>query len=236
MTTGANAKILVVEDEPQMADLIARGLRDEGYSVETVNDGASAAVLMQTSTYDLVLLDVQLPGKNGIAVCREARAQSVKAPILMVTALAGVSDTVNGLNCGADDYLCKPFDFGVLLARIRALLRRAGDVRPNVLQVADLHLNTVDHSAVRGSRPIRLTAKEYALLELLMLQPGRILGRAQIAEHVWDENFDPLSNTIDVYMNRLRKKIDQGFELRLIHTRRAEGYMLSSEPQNTSYV
>jgi len=155
--TGANAKILIVEDEPQMADLIARGLRDEGYSVETVNDGANAAVLMQTSTYDLVLLDVQLPGKNGIAVCREARAQSVKAPILMVTALAGVSGTVNGLNCGADDYLCKPFDFGVLFDRIRALLRRTGDVRPNVLQVADLHLNTVDHSAVRGNRPLRLT-------------------------------------------------------------------------------
>jgi two-component system copper resistance phosphate regulon response regulator CusR len=219
-----------------MAALIARGLRDEEYAVEIVSDGTEALSILARSEYDLVLLDVQLPGKDGLTVCREARAQSVRVPILMLTALAGATDIVNGLNCGADDYLPKPFDFGVLLARIRALLRRAGQVRTDIIQVADLSLNTLTHTAKRGERTIRLTAKEYSLLELLMLQTGLILGRAQIAEHVWDENFDPLSNVIDVYMNRLRKKIDQGSERRLIHTRRSEGYMLSGEAQDASYV
>jgi len=229
-------RILVVEDEPQMAAFIARGLRDEEYTVEIAEDGSQALSLIESLGFDLVLLDVQLPAMNGMTVCRKARAKSVRVPILMLTALSGVTDVVNGLDCGADDYLPKPFDFSVLLARVRALLRRAEQVRPNLLQVADLSLNTLDHTATRAGRAIRLTAKEYALLELLMLECGRILGRAQIAEHVWDEDFDPLSNVIDVYMNRLRKKIDQGFDLRLIHTRRSEGYMLSPEAQDSPYV
>ena len=229
-------KILVVEDEPQMASVIARGLREEDYAVDISGDGVEALALIAKCEHDLVLLDVLLPGKDGLTVCREARAQGMKMPILMLTALGGVHDTVNALDCGADDYLHKPFDLGVLLARIRALLRRASPVRTNVLRVADLSLNTLDHTATRETRAIRLTAKEYALLELLMLRCGCILGRAEIAEHVWDENFDPLSNVIDVYMNRLRKKIDQGFEVHLIHTRRAEGYMLSPEAQQHSYV
>jgi len=229
-------KLLVAEDEPQMAALLARGLRDEDYAVEIANDGAQALHMMANSQYDLVILDVRLPVKDGISVCKEARAQSIEVPILMLTALGGTSDVVAGLNCGADDYLPKPFDFDVLLARIRALLRRSRHVRPTILQVADLSLNTLDRTATRSGRAIRLTSKEYALLELLMLRPGRILGRAEIAEHVWDKDFDPLSNVIDVYMNRLRKKIDQGAERRLIHTRRSEGYMLSPEPQDSSYV
>lgn len=229
-------RVLVVEDEPQMAAFIARGLRDEGYTIDIAGDGAEALSLIERTGYDLVLLDVQLPLKDGVTVCREARAQSFRGPILMLTALAGATDVVNGLNCGADDYLAKPFDFGVLLARMRALVRRAGQVRGNVLEVDDLSLNTLEHTATRAGRAIRLTAKEYALLELLMLQPGRLLGRAEIAEHVWDKDFDPLSNVIDVYMNRLRKKIDQGYGRRLIHTRRSEGYMLSSEDQDRVYV
>ena len=229
-------KVLVVEDEPQMAALIARGLRDEQYTVEIAGDGDQALQLLKGSKYDLVVLDVRLPVKDGLTVCREARASEIGVPILMLTALADSADIVNGLDCGADDYLQKPFDIGVLLARIRALLRRAGQVRPNILQVADLSLDTLNHTARRGGRTIRLTTKEYALLELLMLQSGRILGRAQIAEHVWDENFDPFSNVIDVYMNRLRKKIDHEFTPRLIHTRRSEGYILSPEAQDRPHV
>jgi two-component system copper resistance phosphate regulon response regulator CusR len=154
----------------------------------------------------------------------------------MLTALDGVNDVVNGLNSGADDYLAKPFDFELLLARIRALLRRGQQLHEDILQVADLSLNTIDHSVKRGDRSIRLTAKEYALLELLMMHSGQILGRAQIAEHVWDEGFDPLSNIIDVYVKRLRKKVDHGSDRPLIHTRRSEGYLLSFEAPDLSYV
>ena len=229
-------RVLVIEDEPQMAAFIARGLRDEDYLVEVAHDGGAGLARMQDSQFDVVLLDLQLPVLDGLTLCREARSRSIRVPILMLTARGAVEEVVEGLNCGADDYLPKPFDFGVLLARMRALVRRSGNVRGNVLEVADLSLNTLDHTATRGPRNIRLTAKEYALLELLMLNPGRILGRAQIAEHVWDEGFDPLSNVIDVYMNRLRRKIDQGFDRRLIHTRRSEGYMLSAEAQDSAYV
>jgi two-component system copper resistance phosphate regulon response regulator CusR len=151
----------------------------------------------------------------------------------VLTALGGDADIVAGLNAGADDYLPKPFDFAVLLARIRALLRRSQHLRSDVLQLSDLSLNTVDHTVTRAGRTLRLTVKEYAVLELLMLFKGQILGRAQIGEHVWDEGFDPLSNIVDVYMNRLRKKIDRGFERQLIHTRRSEGYMLSEDAPDT---
>lgn len=229
-------QVLVVEDEPQMAGFIARGLRDDGYIVDVAPDGEQAMAHVETHNYDLVLLDLRLPLKDGLTVCRELRDRSFKAPILMLTALDSVTDIVNGLNSGADDYLPKPFDFGVLLARMRALMRRTGQTRGNVLRVADLTLNTLDHTTMRGSRAIRLTAKEFALLELFMLNAGQILGRAQIAEHVWDENFDPISNIIDVYVNRLRKKIDHDCDRRLIHTRRGAGYILSADAQDSSYV
>lgn len=220
-------RILVAEDEPDMASFIARGLTDEEYSVEVVGTADDALVYATTRTYDLLILDRKLPGKDGLAVCRELRAQSFRVPILMLTALGNTTDIIAGLNCGADDYLVKPFDFAVLLARMRALMRRPRELRPDILEVADLSLNTIDHTVTRAGQSIRLTAKEYALLELLMVYKGQILGRAQIAEHAWDEALDPLSNIVDVYMNRLRKKIDDGFASRLIHTRRSEGYMLS---------
>jgi len=229
-------KVLVVEDEPQMAGFIARGLRDEGYTVDVATDGAQALAQLESDDCDLVILDLRLPVKDGLTVCRELRERSFQAPILMLTALDGVNDVVNGLNSGADDYLPKPFDFEVLLARMRALLRRGQQVRSDVLRVADLSLNTLDHTATRGGRAIRLTAKEYALLELLMLHTGQILGRETIAAHVWDEDFDPFSNTIDVYVKRLRKKVDYGFDRPLIHTRRSEGYMLSAEAPDSHYV
>lgn len=232
----SHTKVLVVEDEPLMSGFIARGLRDNGYTVDIAADGAQALSRSKNSSYDLVVLDVLLPVKDGLTVCRELRERAFRAPILMLTASGGPDDVVNGLNSGADDYLPKPFDFDVLLARIRALLRRSRQIRGNILQVADLSLNTLDHTATRGGREIRLTAKEYALLELLMLHAGQILGRSQIAEHVWDEAFDPLSNVIDVYVKRLRKKIDSGFDQPLLHTRRSEGYMLSGNASDFSYV
>jgi two-component system, OmpR family, copper resistance phosphate regulon response regulator CusR len=219
-------RVLLVEDEPDMAGFIAKGLRNESYAVDVAGDGAAGLYQTEINDYDLVILDVRLPVKDGLMVCRELRDRSFRSPILMLTALDSPEDVVNGLNCGADDYLPKPFDFRVLLARMRALLRRAETVRPNVIQVGDLSLNTLNHSADRRGRLISLTAKEYALLELFMLHPGRVLGRAVIAEHVWDEEFDPFSNLIDVYVNRLRKKIDCESETSLIQTRRSEGYML----------
>lgn len=229
-------RVLVVEDEPLMAGFISRGLRDQGYEVDVALDGETAFTHVETKEYDLVVLDVRLPGMDGLTVCRELRERHFRSPVLMLTALDSAADVVSGLNSGADDYLPKPFDFGVLLARIRALLRRNNQLRGDVLTVADLSLNTVDHVVTRGGKVIRLTAKEYALLELLMLNQGQIMGRAQIAEHVWDEHFDPLSNTIDVYVKRLRKKIDCGSEQTLIHTRRSEGYMLTAEIPDLTYA
>jgi DNA-binding response OmpR family regulator len=219
-------RVLLVEDEPEMAAVIARALRDHSYAVDIAPDGGQAMYNASINPYDIAILDVRLPVKDGFSVCRELRQQSFQAPILMLTAMDDVEDMVCGFNCGADDYLTKPFDFRVLLARMSALLRRAETVRPPVVQVGDLTLSTSDHSAARCGRTIRLTAKEYALLELFMLHPGQILGREQIAQHVWDESFDPFSNLIDVYVNRLRKKLDDGTGAWLIHTRRAEGYIL----------
>ena len=227
-------RILVAEDEPDMAGFIARGLTEEEYSVDVAASGTEALARGATGDYDLLIVDRKLPGKDGLTVCRELRAQSVRIPILMLTALGNAADIITGLNSGADDYLVKPFDFAVLLARMRALMRRPRELRPDILEIADLSLNTVDHTVTRAGQPIRLTAKEYALLELLMIYKGQILGRAQIAEHAWDEALDPLSNIVDVYMNRLRKKIDGGFEPRLIHTRRSEGYMISLDAPEQS--
>jgi two-component system, OmpR family, copper resistance phosphate regulon response regulator CusR len=226
----AGMRLLLVEDEAEMAGFIARGLREQSYAVDVAGDGEQALYLADVNNYDFAILDVRLPAKDGFSVCRELRRRSFRAPILMLTALDDVEDLVCGLNCGADDYLTKPFDFRVLRARIAALLRRAEVLRPSNMKVADLTLNTWDHTAERGGRNIRLTAKEYALLELFMLRAGQVLGRETIAEHVWDEHFDPFSNVIDVYVNRLRKKVDHGFRTHLIHTRRSEGYVFAAEP------
>jgi len=220
-------RILLVEDETRVAGFIAKGLREQSYAVDVAADGERASYFAAINQYDLVILDVMLPVKNGYAVCRELRAGGFRAPILMLTARDSVDDRVQGLDCGADDYLIKPFDFKELLARLRALSRRSGPPRPEVLRVADLQINTASHAVTRAGRPVNLTAKEYALLEYLVLHRDRVLGREQIAEHVWDESFDPLTNVIDVYIKRLRVKLeDAGC---LIRTRRGEGYMLSVE-------
>jgi two-component system copper resistance phosphate regulon response regulator CusR len=221
--------MLLVEDEPRMAHFIAKGLREQSFAVDVAEDGEAALYQMSLNPYDLILLDVMLPRKDGYEVCRELRAQGVKLPILMLTARDAVDDRVTGLDAGADDYLIKPFAFKELLARVRALLRRAERLRPDVLQAADLTLNLATHAALRAGQAIGLTTKEYALLEYFMLHAGRVLTREEIAEHVWDENFDPFSNVIDVYVRRLRKKIDEGFAPALLHTRRGAGYLFSAE-------
>ena len=223
-------RVLLVEDEPRVAGFIAKGLREQTYAVDVARDGPEALYSAGVNDYDLVILDVMLPVKDGYAVCRELRGSGVRTPILMLTARDAVDDRVKGLDCGADDYLTKPFDFKELLARLRALGRRTKEIRPAVIRVADLTLNTANHTAGRAGKPISLTAKEYALLEFLLLNQDRVVNREQIAEHVWDENFDPFSNIIDVYIRRLRAKIDAGFERPLIHTRRGAGYLLTADP------
>jgi two-component system copper resistance phosphate regulon response regulator CusR len=224
-------RILLVEDEARVAGFIAKGLREQAYAVDIAGDGEQALYQAAVNQYDIVILDVMLPLKDGHTVCRELRASGFRTPILMLTARGAVDDRVEGLDSGADDYLAKPFDFKELLARLRALLRRSAALRPQVLRVADLTLNTASHAAARAGKPVSLTAKEYALLEFLVLNQGRVVGREQIGQHVWDENFDPLSNVIDVYIKRLRAKLDTGFSRRLIHTRRGEGYILSAQPE-----
>jgi two-component system copper resistance phosphate regulon response regulator CusR len=223
-------RILLVEDEVRVAGFIAKGLREQAYAVDIAADGEQALYHAAVNEYDLVILDVMLPIKDGHTVCRELRGSGFGSPILMLTARDAVDDRVAGLDSGADDYLAKPFDFKELLARLRALLRRSAGLRPQVARVADLALNTASHGVTRAGKPVSLTAKEYALLEYLVLNEGRVVGREQIAQHVWDESFDPFSNVIDVYIKRLRAKLDTGFPRRLIHTRRGEGYILTPHP------
>lgn len=221
--------MLLVEDEPRIAGFIAKGLRERAYAVDVAGDGEEALYYAGVNEYDLVILDVMLPVKDGYGVCRELRGSGFRSPILMLTARDAVDDRVAGLDSGADDYLTKPFDFKELLARLRALSRRSTEIRPEVIQVADLTLNPENHAISRAGKRISVTAKEYALLEFLMLNQNRVVNREQIAQHVWDENFDAFSNIIDVYVRRLRTKIDTGFGQPLIHTRRGEGYILTAE-------
>jgi two-component system, OmpR family, copper resistance phosphate regulon response regulator CusR len=206
-------------------------LREQSFAVDIASDGVDALYQSSINQHDLIILDVMLPLKDGLEVCRDLRRNGNATPVLMLTARDAVDDRVAGLDSGADDYLSKPFDFKELLARMRALLRRPREAHSENLQLADLTLNTRDHSAVRAGRRIRLTAKEYALLEYFMLRSGRCLSRGEIAEHVWDENFDPFSNVIDVYVRRLRRKVDDGFDKTLIHTRRGEGYILTADDE-----
>ena len=221
-------RILLVEDEPAAADLLLKGLREQSFAVDWAADGEAAVYQASVNDYDLILLDVMLPLKGGFEVCREIRAGGSSVPILMLTARDAVADRVAGLDTGADDYLAKPFDFHELLARARALLRRGPALRSEVLEVADLRIDTRARRVTRGHYAAELTAKEYALLEYLARRAGEVVGRADIAEHVWDENFDPFSNLIEVYVKRLRRKIDDGREPKLLHTRRGEGYLLAA--------
>lgn len=210
-----------------MAEALVKGLREQGYAVDLAVDGEAALELAEINRYDAIVLDILLPKRDGFSVCRALRSQGLSVPVLMLTARDSVEDRVTGLDAGADDYLTKPFAFKELLARLRALMRRPREARPPQLQLADLVVDTASRQITRRNRPIRLTAKEYALLEFLMTHAGEIVTREQISEHVWDESYDPFSNLIEVYIQRLRRKIDVGSGPRLIHTCRGSGYMLS---------
>ena len=219
-------RVLLVEDEPNAAHLIAKGLREQTYAVDLAANGDTEIFQAATTDYDAVVLDVMLPGKDGFAVCRAIRESGSTVPILMVTARDAVEARIAGLDCGADDYLVKPFDFGELLARLRALIRRGRQLLPERLVVGALTLNTRSRSVQMMRRDVSLTAKEYALLEYLVRRAGDVVTRTDIAEHVWDEHYDPLSNVVDVYVQRLRRKLDQPGADSLIRTRRGEGYQL----------
>lgn len=223
-------RILVVEDEQRIAAFIKRGLEEEHYAVDVVYDGEDALDWADVVDYDTIVLDVLLPKKDGIQVCRELRAQGNKVPILILTARDAIEDRVSGLDSGADDYMVKPFAFQELLARLRALLRRSGEVKTTRLEVGDLTLDTLTHRAIRGGKVIELTAREYALLEFLMRHPGQVLSRTQIIEHVWNYDFFTSSNVVDVYVRYLRRKIDRESEIKLIKTVRGAGYKIEAGP------
>jgi two-component system copper resistance phosphate regulon response regulator CusR len=221
-------RLLLVEDDARIARFVAKGLREQAYAVDVSSTGEDALYQAAVNTYDLVILDVMIPAPDGFAVCRELRKSRQRMPILMLTARDAVEDRIAGLDHGADDYLTKPFEFRELLARLRALLRRSGELRSEKITIADLVLDTGAQTAKRAGRNITLTAKEYALLEYLARNAGRVVRRAEIAEHVWDETFDPFSNLIEVYVNRLRRKIDEDSIKPLLHTRRGVGYVLGT--------
>lgn len=222
-------KILVVEDEERVAQFIQKGLKEEGHAVDVSYDGVDGGFLAEVNDYDLIILDLMLPKKNGLQTCKEIRDRGVNTPVLMLTARDSVEDKVRGLDAGADDYLAKPFAFEELLARVRALLRRQSESKTPVLKIADLELDPMSRQVSRSGKAIRLTTKEYALLEYLLRNPKKVLSRTLIGEHVWDMNFDPESNVIDVYVSHLRNKVDKGFEPALIHTLRGQGYILSDD-------
>jgi len=219
-------RILVVEDEPIAATVLAKGLREHAYAVDVASDGSAAFEQATVNDYDLMIVDVLLPGMNGVELCGRLRADGVTAPILMLTARGEPDQRVQGLDAGADDYLSKPYHFPELLARVRALLRRGPALASSVLEIDDLKVDTRARRIERGGRLIQLTSKEYALLEYLARRRGEVVGRADIAEHVWDDSFDPMSNLIEVYVQRLRRKVDDGYPVKLIHTRRGAGYTL----------
>jgi heavy metal response regulator len=222
-------RLLVVEDEKKVASFIKKGLEEEGYAVDVASDGKIGLEMALDRIHDLMILDIQLPKIDGLGVLRELRTKKLAIPVLLLTVRATIEDKVLGLDAGADDYLTKPFAFQELLARVRALLRRQTEAKSPVLQVADLHLDPTRRTVSRGTEKIDLTTKEFALLDYFMRNPGRVLTRTMIAEHVWDYDFDSMTNVIDVYVNYLRKKIDSGRDLKLLHTVRGVGYLLKGE-------
>jgi two-component system copper resistance phosphate regulon response regulator CusR len=230
----APMRILVVEDDPDMSRFIARGLGEHAYAVDVAATGEQALERATTSPYDAIILDARIPPPDGFEVCRMLRTEGNEASILMLTARDSLADRVEGLDSGADDYLVKPFEFPELLARLRALLRRRGVRQYPVLETADLRIDTRSHRVTRAGDELALTTKEYALLEFLGMNTGRVIGREEIAEHVWNDDFDPFSNLIEVYIGRLRKIVEREGEAKLIHTIRGAGYMLDTRPPQTS--
>ncbi len=222
-------RILLVEDEKKVSSFIKKGLAEEGYAVDLASDGQTGLEMGLDGVHDLIILDINLPGKDGLTVLRELRKKKVTTPVLLLTVRTAIEEKVIGLDTGADDYLTKPFAFQELLARVRALLRRQTDAEAPLLKIADLTLDPARRLVFRGEEKIELTTKEFALLDYFMRNPDRVLTRTMIADHVWDYDFDPMTNVIDVYVNYLRKKIESGRESKLIHTVRGVGYVLKVE-------
>ena len=224
-------RILIVEDDRVAGEVLARGLREQAYAVDIAADGAAALEQVGTNDYDLIILDVLLPRINGLDLCSRLRADGCAVPILMLTARGGPDQRVEGLDAGADDYLAKPYHFPELVARMRALMRRGPTLTPSQLSYKDLTIDTRARRVERGGRVIPLTTKEYTLLEYLLRRQGDVVGRSDIAEHVWDDSFDPMSNLIEVYVQRLRRKIDDEYPVKLIQTRRGAGYSLVADDE-----
>jgi two-component system copper resistance phosphate regulon response regulator CusR len=220
-------RILLVEDDQRIARFIQKGLKENAYAVDLVNDGDDALYQVDVNNYDVIILDLMIPGKDGFAVCEEIRSGGNNIPILMLTARDTVEDRIQGLDIGADDYLTKPFEFGELLARLRALLRRPrGEMLPTKILIGELEIDTRSQSASANGEQIILTTKEYGLLQYFARNTNRVIGREEISEHVWNENFDPFSNLIEVYVNRLRQKINNSVSSPALKTRRGAGYIL----------
>ena len=223
-------RVLVVEDERKTASFVRKALQNEGFAVDVCDNGDDALAAAGNTPFDGIVLDIMLPGRDGLSVLRQLRERKSTIPVLLLSARGEVNERVEGLDAGADDYLPKPFELAELVARVRALTRRGGENKSTVLRVADLTLDTVTHRAQRGGADIELTAREYRLLEFLMRSPGRLCGRMMILEKVWDYDFDPGTNLVDVYVRRLREKIDANFEPKLLHTVRGAGYALKEQP------
>lgn len=219
-------RILIVEDDQKLGTFLQKGLKEENYAVDVCRNGNDALYYAQVYNYDVIVLDLMLPGKDGMSVCRELRENSILTPIIMLTAKDTLEDKISGLSKGADDYLTKPFSFAELLARIRALFRRNQDYKGDILKVGDLKMDLIQRKVTRGGKEISLSGKEYALLEYLMRNKGRIVTEWMILEHVWDMNYEGTSNVVNVYINHLRKKIDHGEKIKLIHTLRGYGYKI----------
>ncbi len=221
-------RILLAEDEKRVSSFIQRGLKEEGFVVDAALDGEKALELAELNPYDLIILDIMLPKQDGLEICRKLRFKKIETPILMLTAKNSTKDKVSGLNAGADDYLAKPFEFEEFIARVRALTRRKSSSKQAILQVDDLILDPLTHRVSRAGKEIHLTAKEYTLLYYFMQNANQLVTRTMISEHVWNESFDTFTNVIDVYVNYLRKKIDDGFDRPLIQTMRGSGYIFKS--------
>jgi DNA-binding response OmpR family regulator len=219
-------RILIVEDEKSLADIIKKGLEEEGYAVDVVYNGEEGLFMAENEPSDLIILDIMLPIIDGINILKKIRKGGIKTPVLMLTAKDTIMDKISGLDSGADDYLTKPFSFEELVARMRALLRRNTDMKTSVLMISDLTIDTATHEVKREGKGILLSAKEYALLEYMALNRNKVLSRTALTEHLYNQDFDLDSNVIDVFINRIRNKIDRGYDIKLIHTVRGAGYML----------
>jgi DNA-binding response OmpR family regulator len=222
-------RLLVVEDEKKISSLITRRLKEEGFEVDLLEDGSEVPGRAATEPYDAMVLDIMLPGADGLSVLRRLRERGIKSPVLLLSARGEVSERVAGLNLGADDYLPKPFAMDELVARVNALLRRASGEKLSFYKVGDLSMNLLSREVHRGQRKVELTKREFGLLEYLMRSPGQVLTRTQIQEHVWDYHFDPQTNLVDVYIQRVRRKVDEGEPARLIHTVRGAGYCVKAD-------